>query len=136
MLSADKVLSPGVRRMLPDDRKNYGYVKVKAGDVLTITDVIYNVHPAKDKNGNVLENPTTKDPILNVTAYVCFDDGTLTTFDGKIAIGQLASETGDVPTVVGVYHTRLADPVKVEIIEVMQRYGTKDYPKFAFDPLA
>ena len=135
MLTADKVLSPGVRKMLPIEMKGFGYSKVKAGDVKTITDVVYNVYQARNKDGQLMETQA-KEPVINVTAYVGFDDDTLSTFTGKTALGQLASETGDIPTIIGVYHTRLANPIKVEIIEVSQKFGNKEYPMLAFEPIA
>ena len=136
MLTADKVISPFLRAKLPDSMKTCGYVKVKKDDIVTITRIVYDVYHVKDKDGKPMftqgENPQ---PVINTTAYVGFDDNTITSFSGKTAIAQLVSETGEYPNEIGTYPVELAEPVKVKMIEVSEKRGSKEYLYLAFEPI-
>lgn len=134
MLSADSVLSPGLVRILPDEMKNRHYGKVAVGDVKTIRDVAYMVYQARDEDGNLMFRKDNS-PVLNVKAYVGFDDMSIASFKGEKAIGQLVSETGAYPQEIGMYYYKMVDEIDVKIIEVKQKYGKNEYPVMAFEPI-
>lgn len=135
MLSADSVSSIRMLALIPDSIKGMAYKKVNEGDVKTIVKVAYSVYKAKS-NGSYVVRQDGSD-VLNITAYVGFDDGTYATFKGDVALAQLVSETGEFAfESEGVYEFPINN-LRVRIISVPQKYGRekKEYKVLAFEPM-
>lgn len=124
--------------VIPDCFKESEYRKVNKDEIYTITRVVYSVYPVKDKETGEYMINRRGNPVLNVTAYIGFDDNTYTTSKGDTVISQLVSETGDFENVAG-YHDFVVDNCKVKIIETMAEYGKagskKSFPVWCFEPL-
>lgn len=150
MLKADALISDNIRAVLPSSYKNAPYHKIKVGDTITIKEVVYSTYNVfeKDANGKVVYDDDgmaklkvngKNDPILNTTAYLLLDDGTMTSVKFRTAVSQLYSITGEPDKAVGTYHyANDSDdqPIecKVKVIPHKDRYGQVERDTFAFDP--
>ena len=146
MIRADSIISDRVRDILPEDMKNIPYVTAKEGMIGVISKVVFSTYEVmeKDDAGNIKYDPETKqaiprknlrgEQVYNTTAYVLFD-GKLTSFNGSTALKQLVSISGEYvrnKVDVATYDT---EPVKVKLINIEESFGSKKFPKLAFEPI-
>lgn len=146
MLKADNLISDRIRAILPDSFKGCAYQSLKVGDVKTIVEVVYSTYEVmtRDKNGRVIYDDNgiavprvgrDGKVILNTSAYMRFDDGTMSSIKYRTAVNQLISLTGDFEKEVG---TAVFDgfmPCKVRIIPSKDTYGDVERDTIAFDPI-
>lgn len=147
MLKAENLISSKVRDILPYEFATAPYTKLKVGDIKTITGVVYSVYEVLEKDkghvvydenniAKVKTNSKTGAPIVNTTAYILFDDGTMSSIKYRTALNQLVSLTGTYDDkTVGTYAFMDVEVCKVEIIACKDRYGANEHDTIAFNPL-
>lgn len=111
------------------------FVKLQNNMEKTITDAVFSIYNAKDKNGNPIIRKDGSN-VTNTTVYVGFDDGTYTSVKSNIAVAQIAQICPDFiyseEVGITVYKT---ETCKVKVVTVDAKYGDKTYPAWAFDPV-
>lgn len=146
MVRANGIMSPYIRDIMPDDMKQCEYIQAEKGFIGTIVKVVYSTYevPEKDDNGLVLYDAdglqiprknAKGEIVYNTTAYVKWDNGAITSFNGRHALAQLASLTGDYVKNDVATTVKDCDPCKVKLIMIKEKFGGKDFDKFAFEPL-
>lgn len=149
MLKADNLISNNIRAVLPASYLNAPYVRITIGDEITIKEVVYSVYEVIEKeNGKAVydENGIVKirtnakgEPILNTTAYLLLDDGSMSSVKYRTALSQLYTLTGEPDKVVGTYHYDKdtdgnAIACTVRIVPHKDKYGSTERDTFCFEP--
>lgn len=147
MVKADAIVSSRVREILPEDMQGIPYIRAEKGFIGTIVKVVYSTYPVaerdamgkplRDQDGNVIPRKTKDGSriIYNTTAYVKWQEGGLSSFNGRTALNQLASLTGEYVKDATEVTVRECDPCRVKLITQRETFGNEEYDKIAFDPL-
>lgn len=132
ILKVEEVTPKNIRAVIPPKYKGLGYKKLKAGDVVTLTSVVFSVYNAK-KNGEPI---VTRDGenITNVTVYLGLDDGHYTSLKNDIVYAQMSALVGFVEDSIGYYDYDF-DPEKVKVVSVKTKMGQKEIDVLAFESI-
>ena len=129
----EKLVPKSVARFVPECFKGMEYVRLRKGDIKTITKLVRSSYQAKDKNNNYepLFSKVDGSPIMRTVFYIGFDNGTYTSVKYDAIVDQLMSfdeveEENDENIDLQVFV--LKEHVKVKIDEVMQKMGRDSYP--------
>ena len=111
------------------------FIKLQNGMEKTITDAVFSVYNAKDRDGNLIVRKDGTN-VTNTTVYVGFDDGTYTSVKSNVAVSQIAQICPDFiySEEVGITSYK-TETCKVRVVTVDTKYGDKTFPTWAFDPV-
>lgn len=134
MKCIDNVTPRRLLEIIPESIRNRSYIKMELGSKHNIDYVCYSVYPAKQKETGALVTRKDGSQVFQCTAYIGLDGNRYTTAKSETVISQLISETGNYPDEVGQWEFRNLN-VDVKIIQVKVKFGDKEYPVFAFEPV-
>ena len=131
IMKIGEIAPRNIRAVVPDKYKGMGYRKLKDGDIVTITSVVFSVYNAR-KDGEIL---TTKngDPINNVTVYLGLSDGHYTSLKNDIVLAQMCALTGFSEDVLTGYYPYDVEPEKAKVVTTQVKMGQKSYDVLAFE---
>lgn len=127
----EKLVPRNVARFVPECFKGAEYVRLRKGDIRTITKLVRSSYQAKDQNYEPIVSRITGEPVMRHVFYIGFDDGKYTSVKYDAIVDQLFSfdeveESNDEN--LDMQEFELKQPVKVKIDEVTQKMGKNEYP--------
>ena len=125
-----EVIPKSLMAVIPDRYRGMKYMKLKAGDRITIHDITIVTYNAKKDGEYIVRKDGTN--VLNESIYFYIGDGYYSSLRNDKVLGQVAQLTGWTETDVGEEYFKLEKPEPVEIIEINAKYGNKEIPVKAF----
>lgn len=135
MLGINAITPRKLINIVPEEFRNMPYRKLREGETVTITKVIFSVYPATKKNPDGERVPIVRKdgtPVLNESMYLGMSDGCYTSIRGDTAFMQLSQTVGFNETEPGIFSFDMNE--KVRIVLVDEKMGSETYQRYAFDP--